>query len=79
MHKQVIFFREMIVSMEDHDDKRRLCEPDTWNLQKHLIVDFIQNVLTKVCYEINLNWVFPRNVALKKHLLRGTLGKWQAF
>ena len=52
--QDIFFFREMIVSMEDHDDKRRLCEPDTWNLQKHLIVDFIQNVLTKVCYEMSL-------------------------
>ena len=30
--------------MEDHDEKRRLCEPHTWNLQKHFIVDFIQKV-----------------------------------
>ena len=44
----------MIVSMEDHDDKRRLCEPDTWNLQKHLIVDFIQNVLKQI-----LLWIEP--------------------
>ena len=41
-------FREMILNMEDHDDLRRLSEPETWNLQKHLIVDFIQTVTEQV-------------------------------
>ena len=38
----------MILHMEDHDDLRRLSEPETWNLQKHLIVDFIQTVTEQV-------------------------------
>ena len=38
----------MILNMEDHDDLRRLSEPETWNLQKHIIVDFIQEVTEQV-------------------------------
>ena len=32
--------------MEHHDQERRAADPDTWHLQKHLIVDFIQKVDT---------------------------------
>ena len=38
--------------MEHHDQERRAADPDTWHLQKHLIVDFIQKVDT-VKYIIN--------------------------
>ena len=31
--------------MEDHDEKRRNLDPETWNLQKLFIVDFIQKVM----------------------------------
>ena len=41
-------FREMILNMEDHDALRSLSEPETWKLQKHLIVDFIQKVTEQV-------------------------------
>ena len=68
-------FREIIVSMEDHDEKRRQCEPETWNLQKHLIVDFIQNVMRQVLLQSLMILVLSRNVASEKHLLRHTSGK----
>ena len=37
--------RDVILCMEDHDEKRRNLDPETWNLQKLFIVDFIQKVM----------------------------------
>ena len=37
--------RDVILCMEDHDEKRRILDPETWNLQKLFIVDFIQKVM----------------------------------
>ena len=37
-------YREIVLNMEDHDQERRRHQPDTWNMQKHLIVNFIQKV-----------------------------------
>ena len=36
--------RDLIERMEDHNLERREKEPQTWNFQKELIVDFIQKV-----------------------------------
>ena len=37
--------RDIVLGMEDHDEKRRNSDPETWNLQKLFIVDFIQKVI----------------------------------
>ena len=37
-------YRDIVLNMEDHDQERREHQPHTWNMQKHFIVDFIQNV-----------------------------------
>ena len=47
--------RETILGMEHHDQERRAADPDTWHLQKHLIVDFIQKVDIMKCIIIFLN------------------------
>ena len=60
--------------MEDHDDQRRLSEPDTWNLQKPLIVDFIQSVINRTSFTITEKF-YTRNVDSKKPFLRHTLEK----
>ena len=45
--------RETILGMEHHDQERRAADPDTWHLQKHLIVDFIQKVDIMKCIIIS--------------------------
>ena len=40
-------YRDIVLNMEDHDEERREHQTITWNLQKHLIVDFIQNLAQK--------------------------------
>ena len=37
-------YRDIVLNMEDHDQERREHQPHTWDMQKHFIVDFIQNV-----------------------------------
>ena len=37
-------YRDIVLNMEDHDKERREHQPDTWNMQKQIIVDFIQKV-----------------------------------
>ena len=68
----------MILNMEDHDDQRRLSDPDTWNLQKPLIVDFIQSVRNRTSFTITEKF-YTRNVDSLKPFLRHTLEKWQVF
>ena len=37
-------YRDIVLNMEDHDQERREHQPHTWNIQKHLIIEFLQNV-----------------------------------
>ena len=37
-------YRDIVLNMEDHDEERREHQPQTWNMQKHLIIEFLQNV-----------------------------------
>ena len=40
-------YRDIVLDMEDHDQERRENQPHTWNIQKQIIVDFIQNLAAK--------------------------------